>query len=51
MSRGSGGLAPAHRRGGHGSFLFVDLVVIAANATKLVEGGWFPLLLAGVIAS
>jgi KUP system potassium uptake protein len=34
----------------NGSFLVVDLVFIAANATKLVEGGWFPLLLAGIIA-
>src|SRR5438067_13277089 len=34
----------------NGSFLVVDLVFIAANATKLIEGGWFPLLLAGVIA-
>src|SRR5437764_6869035 len=34
----------------NGSFLIVDLIFIAANATKLVEGGWFPLLLAGVIA-
>jgi KUP system potassium uptake protein len=34
----------------NGSFLVVDLVFIAANATKLIEGGWFPLVLAGVIA-
>ena len=34
----------------NGSFLVVDLVFIAANATKLIEGGWFPLLLAGTIA-
>ena len=34
----------------NGSFLVVDLVFIAANATKLIEGGWFPLMLAGVIA-
>src|SRR5207247_3211904 len=34
----------------NGSFLIVDLIFIAANATKLIEGGWFPLLLAGVIA-
>src|SRR5207237_10085784 len=34
----------------NGSFLIVDLIFIAANARKLVEGGWFPLLLAGVIA-
>ena len=34
----------------NGSFLVVDLVFIAANATKLIEGGWFPLVLAGVTA-
>src|ERR1700730_17237414 len=27
-----------------------ELVFVAANMTKLVEGGWFPLLLASVIA-
>ena len=31
----------------NGSFLAVDLIFVAANATKLHEGGWFPLLLAG----
>ena len=34
----------------NGFFLIVDLVFVAANATKLVEGGWFPLLQAGVVA-
>src|SRR5438309_2290634 len=34
----------------NGCLLAVDLVFVAANATKFVEGGWFPLLLAGVIA-
>ena len=34
----------------NGFFLVVDLVFVAANATKLLEGGWFPLLLAGVVA-
>jgi KUP system potassium uptake protein len=34
----------------NGSFLAVDLIFVAANATKLLEGGWFPLLLAGVVA-
>jgi KUP system potassium uptake protein len=34
----------------NGAFLVVDLVFVAANATKLLEGGWFPLLLAGVVA-
>src|SRR2546428_13787546 len=30
----------------NGLFLVVDLVFVAANATKLLEGRWFPLLLA-----
>jgi len=34
----------------NGFFLTVELVFIAANMMKLVEGGWFPLLLAGVVA-
>jgi len=34
----------------NGLFLIVDLVFVAANATKLIEGGWFPLLLAGIVA-
>jgi KUP system potassium uptake protein len=34
----------------NGFFLAIELVFVAANLTKLVEGGWFPLLLAGVIA-
>jgi KUP system potassium uptake protein len=34
----------------NGLFLVVDLIFVAANATKLLEGGWFPLLLAGVVA-
>ena len=34
----------------NGFFLVIELVFVAANMTKLVEGGWFPLLLAGVIA-
>ncbi len=34
----------------NGAFLVVDLIFVAANATKLLEGGWFPLLLAGIIA-
>ena len=28
-------------------FLFVDLTFLSANLLKIVEGGWFPLLLAG----
>jgi KUP system potassium uptake protein len=34
----------------NGVFLVADLVFVSANATKLIEGGWFPLLLAGVVA-
>ncbi len=34
----------------NGAFLLIDLIFVAANATKLVEGGWFPLLLACIIA-
>ena len=34
----------------NGGFFLLDLVFFAANATKLVEGGWFPLLLAGLLA-
>jgi KUP system potassium uptake protein len=32
----------------NGSLLLVDLVFLAANTTKLFEGGWFPLLIAVV---
>jgi KUP system potassium uptake protein len=34
----------------NGFFLVIELVFVAANMTKLVNGGWFPLLMAGVIA-
>ena len=34
----------------NGFFLVIELVFVAANMTKLIEGGWFPLLMAGVIA-
>jgi KUP system potassium uptake protein len=34
----------------NGLFLVVDLVFVAANATKLIEGGWFPLVLAAIVA-
>jgi len=34
----------------NGSLLIVELVFVAANATKLFAGGWFPLLLAGLVA-
>jgi KUP system potassium uptake protein len=34
----------------NGFFLLIELVFVAANMTKLIEGGWFPLLLAYIIA-
>jgi len=35
----------------NGFFLFLELIFVTANMTKLVEGGWFPLLMAGIVAS
>lgn len=34
----------------NGLFFIVDLIFLAANGVKLFEGGWFPLLLASVVA-
>jgi len=34
----------------NGFFLVIDLIFFAANSVKLFEGGWFPLLLAGLVA-
>src|SRR6476660_2421248 len=34
----------------NGFFFAIDIVFFAANSTKLFEGGWFPLLLAAVVA-
>lgn len=34
----------------NGFFLCIDLVFLGANSVKLFEGGWFPLLLAALIA-
>ena len=34
----------------NGFFLIIELVFVGANATKLLAGGWFPLLLACVVA-
>jgi KUP system potassium uptake protein len=34
----------------NGFFLVIDLIFLSANSVKLFEGGWFPLLLAGIIA-
>jgi KUP system potassium uptake protein len=34
----------------NGAFLIIDLIFFSANSMKIVEGGWFPLVIAGVIA-
>ncbi len=34
----------------NGFFLVIDLIFIASNGVKLFEGGWFPLLIAFVVA-
>jgi KUP system potassium uptake protein len=34
----------------NGFFFVIDVIFFAANSTKLFEGGWFPLLLAGFVA-
>jgi KUP system potassium uptake protein len=34
----------------NGFFFIIDCIFFAANSVKLFEGGWFPLLLAGVVA-
>ncbi len=34
----------------NGFFLVVDLIFFASNCAKLFEGGWFPLLLASLVA-
>jgi KUP system potassium uptake protein len=34
----------------NGFFLIVELIFVAANATKLLAGGWFPLLMACAVA-
>jgi KUP system potassium uptake protein len=34
----------------NGFFFVIELIFVAANMTKLFEGGWFPLLLASIIA-
>jgi KUP system potassium uptake protein len=34
----------------NGFFLVIELTFVTANVAKLIEGGWFPLLMAGVIA-
>src|SRR5690242_11844665 len=34
----------------NGAFFVVDVIFFSANSIKLFEGGWFPLLLAGLVA-
>ena len=34
----------------NGFFLVIDCIFFAANSTKFLEGGWFPLVLAAVVA-
>ena len=34
----------------NGFFFVIDCIFFAANSVKLLEGGWFPLLLAAIIA-
>ena len=34
----------------NGFFLIIDLFFFSANTIKLFEGGWFPLLLAAIVA-
>jgi KUP system potassium uptake protein len=34
----------------NGFFFVIDVIFFTANSTKLFEGGWFPLLLAGIVA-
>jgi KUP system potassium uptake protein len=36
--------------GVNGFFFIIDCIFFAANSTKLFEGGWFPLVLAAVVA-
>src|ERR1700688_3682350 len=36
--------------GVNGFFFVIDCIFFAANSIKLLEGGWFPLLLAGIVA-
>src|SRR5947199_2523310 len=34
----------------HGFFFIIDCIFFAANSAKFLEGGWFPLVLAGIVA-
>src|ERR1700687_468990 len=44
------GFSPALVPTVNGLFLVIDVVFFSANSLKLFEGGWFPLLIAAVIA-
>jgi KUP system potassium uptake protein len=44
------GYPPVIVIGVNGFFFVIDCIFFAANSTKLIEGGWFPLLLAAVVA-
>ena len=44
------GFPPAAVIAVNGLFFLIDLVFFSANAVKLLEGGWFPLLLALIVA-
>ncbi len=44
------GYAPAAVFTANGIFLVVDIVFFSANSVKLLEGGWFPLMIALVVA-
>jgi KUP system potassium uptake protein len=44
------GYAPVLVIAVNGFFFVIDCIFFAANSTKLFEGGWFPLLLAGAVA-
>lgn len=35
----------------NGLFLLVDTAFFGANSVKLLEGGWFPLIIAGIVAT
>jgi len=49
-SRSSGAIRLFIVIGVNASSSFIDCIFFAANSTKLFEGGWFPLLLAAVVA-
>jgi KUP system potassium uptake protein len=44
------GYNPLLVAGANGFFLLIELVFVCANMTKLVSGGWYPLVVAAVVA-